>query len=155
MKSFPKIPIGCNVKSFSNNSNHSKPRADGDQSMASATDLFKSMTMNEIANEQHSYTNQSYLLDQTIDRASELLAKSAEPFKKEIDNFVATQAEIDALVSNIPTSKAKQSNLIYIPIASLVKWTVSLTNVSVNNGNDGNLLLIIFSFFLLSFVVFG
>ena len=72
MKSFPEIPNGynvksfaqngCNVKSFSN-SNHSKPRADGDQSMASATDLFKSMTMNELAEEQHSYSNQSYLLD--------------------------------------------------------------------------------------------
>ena len=78
--------------------------------MASATDLFKSMTMNEIADAQHSYSNQSYLLDQTIDKAAELLAKSAEPFKKEIDNFVATQGEIDAMVSNIPTPKAKQSN---------------------------------------------
>ena len=81
--------------------------------MASATDLFKSMAMNEYAEEQHSYSNQSYLLDQTIDKAADLLAKNAEPFKKEIDNFVATQAEIDAMVSNIPTPKSKHNkNLI-------------------------------------------
>ena len=55
VKSFPELPNGCNVKSFSN-SNHSKANADGDQSMASATDLFKSMTMNELAEEQHSYS---------------------------------------------------------------------------------------------------
>ena len=52
--------------------------------MASATDLFESMMMNEIADAQHSYSNQSYLLDQTIDKAAELLAKSAEPFKKKL-----------------------------------------------------------------------
>ena len=102
MKSFPKIPNG-NVKSF--HSNHSKANTSGNQSMASATDLFKSMTMNEIADEQHSYSNQSYLLDQTIDKAAELLAKSAKPFKEEFDNFVASQAEINAMVSNIPTPK--------------------------------------------------
>lgn len=123
MKSFLEIPNGCNVKSFSN-SNHSKANADGhDQLMASATDFFKSMTMNEIANEQHSYTNQSYLLDQTIYKAAELLAKSAEPFKDKIDNFVATQAEINAMVSNIPTPKAKQSNL--IPMVLLLMHTIN------------------------------
>ena len=56
--------------------------------MASATDLFKSMTMNEIAVEQHFYSNESYLLDQTIDNAADLLAKSAKPFEKQIDNFI-------------------------------------------------------------------
>ena len=122
MKSFPEIPNG-NVKSF--HSNHSKANANGDQSMASATDLFKSMTMNEIANEQHSYTNQLYLLDQTIDKAANLLAKSAEPFEKEIDNFVATQAEIDAMVSNIPTPKSKQSNL--IPMVLFLMHTINGT----------------------------
>ena len=38
------------------------------------------MTMNEISKEQHSYANQSYLLDQTIDKAVDLLAEKAEPF---------------------------------------------------------------------------
>ena len=85
VKSFPEIPNGFNVKSFSqpngcnvklfSNSNHSKANADGDQSMASATDCFKSMTMNELAEEQHSYSNQSYLLDQTIDKAADLLVQ--------------------------------------------------------------------------------
>merc|ERR1712091_328035 len=41
-----------------------------------------------------------------------MCAKNAKPFEKEVDNFIATQAEIDAMVSNIPTLKAKQSNLI-------------------------------------------
>ena len=79
VKSFPEIPNG-NVKSF--HSNHSKPSADGDQSMASATDLFKSMTMNEIAEELHSYSNESYLLDQTIDKAAAKLAKNAKTLSK-------------------------------------------------------------------------
>ena len=82
VKSFPKIPNGynvksfsqsngCNVKSFSikSNTNHLQTEVDG------ITNYFRSMTMNEIADEQHSYTNQSYLLDQTINKAAELLAK--------------------------------------------------------------------------------
>ena len=66
------------------------------------------MTMNEIADEQHSYSNQSYLLDQTIDKAAAMLAKSAKPFEAEVENFVATQAEIDAMVSNILTPKSNK-----------------------------------------------
>ena len=126
MKSFPELPNGVNVKSFSN-SNHSKPSADGDQSMASATDLFKSMTMNEIANEKHSYSNQSYLLDQTIDKAANLLAKSAKPFEKQIDNFIATQSEIDAMVSNIPTPKSKHNKKDLIPMVLLLMHTINGT----------------------------
>ena len=106
------------MKSFSTESNSNQ-----DQSMASATDYLKAMTMNEIAEEQHSYSNQSYLLDQTINRVAELLAKSAEPFEKEIDNFVATQAEINAMVLNIPTPKSKQSNL--IPMVLLLVHTIN------------------------------
>ena len=88
MRSFPEVPNGFNVKSFSQtngsnvksfsiesntNKNHSKPSADGDQSIASATDLFKSMTINEIADAQHCYANESYLLDQVIDKAAATL----------------------------------------------------------------------------------
>ena len=125
VKSFPEIPIpnGVNVKSFSN-SNHSKPSADGDQLMASATDLFKSMTMNEIADEQHCYSNQSYLLDQMIDKAAATLVANAKPFEKEIDNFIATQSEIDAMVSNIPTPKAKHNKNL-IPILLLLMHTIN------------------------------
>ena len=105
MKSFPTIPVES-VKSLPNNtktneSNHLQTDVDG------VTNYLRSMTMNEIAVEQHSYSNQSYLLDQTIDKAAELLTKSAEPFKDKIYNFVATQAEIDAMISNIPTLKSK------------------------------------------------
>ena len=76
MKSFPKLPNGVNVKSFSN-SNHSKAEADGnDQSMASATDLFKSMTINEIGYAQHCYANESYLLDKTINNLDKALQRS-------------------------------------------------------------------------------
>ena len=73
MKSFPEIPNGANVKSFSNSTQNGI-----DQSMASATDLFKSMTMNEIAEEQHSYANQSYLLDQMIDNAAAKLVATSQ-----------------------------------------------------------------------------
>ena len=125
VKSFPELPNGVNVKSFSN-SNHSKPSADGDQSMASATDLFKSMTMNEIAVEQHSYSNESYLLDQTIDKAAAKLAKNAKPFEKEVDNFIATQSEIDAMVSNIPTPNSKHNKNL-IPMVLLLMHTINGT----------------------------
>ena len=131
MKSFPEIPNGCNVKSFSiesntNNSIHSKPSADGDQSMASATDLFKSMTINEIAEELHSYSNESYLLDQMIDKAAASLVANTKPFKKEIDNFIATQSEIDAMVSNIPTPKLKHNKNL-IPMVLLLMHTINGT----------------------------
>ena len=94
--------------------------------MASATDLFKSMTMNEIADEQHSYSNQSYLLDQTIDKAAAKLAENAKPFEKEVDNFIATQLEIDAMVSNIPTPKLKHYKDL-IPMVLLLMHTINGT----------------------------
>ena len=130
MKSFPELPNGCNVKSFSIESNtnkiHSKPSADGDQSMASATDLFKSMTINEIANEQHCYANETYLLDQVIDKAAATLVANTKPFEKEIDSFIATQAEIDAMVSNIPTPKSKHNKNL-IPMVLLLMHTINGT----------------------------
>ena len=84
------------------------------------------MTMNEIADEQHCYSNQSYLLDQTIDKAAVTLAANAKPFEKEIDNFVATQAEIDAMASNIPTPKLKHNKNL-IPMVLLLMHTINGT----------------------------
>ena len=141
MRSFPEVPNGFNVKSFSQtngsnvksfsiesntNKSHSKPSADGDQSIASATDLFKSMMINELAEEQHSYSNQSYLLDKTIDKAAKLLTENAKPFEKEIDNFIATQSEIDAMVSNIPTPKSKHNKNL-IPMVLLLMQSINGT----------------------------
>ena len=74
------------------NKHHLKADADGCTQTKSnhlQTDVdgyLKAMTMNEIAKEQHSYANQSYLLDQTIDKAVDLLADKAEPFKMETED---------------------------------------------------------------------
>ena len=107
MRAFPDLPDDLN---------HLKVDADGsktNQSMASATDYLQSMTMNGWSEILHSEENKSFLLDQMIDEATEALANKAEPFKKEIENFIATQLEIDAMVSNIPTPKSKHNkNLI-------------------------------------------
>ena len=47
----------------------------------------------------HSKENQSLLLDQMSDEATEILFNKAEPFKAETDEcFIATQSEIDAMV---------------------------------------------------------
>ena len=108
IKAFPDLPDDIN---------HSKPDGDGsktNQSMASATDYLQSMTMTGWSRMLHSEDNQSYLLDQMIDEATQTLSKKSEPFEDEVDNFIATQAEIDAMVSNIPTSKAKQRNFLYL-----------------------------------------
>ena len=118
MRAFPDLPDEFN--------HHSKADADGiktNQSMASATDYLQSMTMSGWSRMLHSEENQSYLLDQMIDEAAETLSKKSEPFEDEVENFIATQAEIDAMVSNIPTPKAKQSNL--IPMVLLLMHTIN------------------------------
>ena len=118
MKAFPDIPDDLN---------HLQAEADGsnNQSMASATDYLQSMTMNGWSEILHSEENQSFLLDQMIDEATQTLSKNSEPFEDEVENFIATQAEIDAMVSNIPTPKAKQSNL--IPMVLLLMQSVNGT----------------------------
>ena len=75
MKAFPEIPDELN---------HSQAEADGsiNQSMASATDYLQSMTMNEWCEILHSETNQSYLLDQVIDNAMDVLSENAKSFEK-------------------------------------------------------------------------
>ena len=79
VKSFPEIPNGVNVKSFSikSNINHLKADVDG---------YFKSMIMNGVSRMPHSKENESYLLDLMIDEAADTLSKNAEPFKKETDD---------------------------------------------------------------------
>ena len=105
VKSFPKIPNGFNVKSFSQpngcnvksfsiksntNTNHLQTEVDG---------YFKSMIMNGVSRMPHSKENESYLLDLMIDEAANNLSKKAEPFKKETDEcFNVTQLEINAMV---------------------------------------------------------
>ena len=100
MKAFPDIPDDLN---------HLQAKADGsiNQLIASATDYLKSMTMNGWSKILHSEENEAYLLDLMINQAIEALANRAELFEEEVENFIATQSEIDAMVSNIPTPKAK------------------------------------------------
>ena len=116
MRAFPDVPDDLN---------HLQAEADGsnNQSMASATDYLQSMTMNGWSEILHSEDNQSFLLDQMIDEATETLANKAESFKEEVESFVATQVKIDTMVSNIPTPKSKQSNL--IPMVLLLMHTIN------------------------------
>ena len=70
MQSFPELP--------DESKHHLKADADGsniqnqNQSMASATDYLQSMTMNGWSEILHSEENQSFLLDQMINEATEL-----------------------------------------------------------------------------------
>ena len=121
MRAFPDIPDDLN---------HSQAEADGsiNQSMASATDYLQSMTMTGWSRMLHSKENQSFLLDQMINEATQTLSNKSKPFEDEVENFIATQAEIDAMVSNIPTPKLKQSNL--IPMVLLL---THITNGIITN----------------------
>ena len=93
--------------------------------MASATDYLQSMTMNGWSEILHSEDNQSSLLDQMIDEATNILSKKAKPFKKETDEcYIATQSEIDAMVSNIPTPKSKHNQNL-IPMVMLLMHTIN------------------------------
>ena len=85
--------------------------------------------MNKISKEEHSYANQLYLLDQTIDKAVDLLAEKAEPFNHtetvgDNENFNVTQEEINARVSNIPTPKSKHKKNL-IPMVLLLMHTIN------------------------------
>ena len=111
--------------------NHLKADANGsktNQSMASATDYLHSMTMNGWSEILHSEENESFLLDQMINEATKTLSDKSEPFEDEVENFIATQAEINAMVSNIPTPKAKQSNLIPMVLLLMQSINGTITN---------------------------
>ena len=87
------------------------------------------MTMEDISDMQHSYNvNSTALIDRMIDHATNTLSNKAKPFNctetvGEQEIFVATQEEIDAMVSNIPTPKAKQNKL--IPMVLLLMQTIN------------------------------
>ena len=87
-------------------SNHMMPDGSG---------YLQAMTMDDISNMQHSYSvNSTALIDWMINRATNTLSNKAKPFNRietvrEQEIFVVTQAEIDAMVLNIPTPKAKQN----------------------------------------------
>lgn len=63
-----------------------------------------------------------------INNATETLSKKSKPFEDEVDNFIATQAEINAMVSNIPTPKSKQSNLIPMVLLLMQSINGTITN---------------------------
>ena len=70
-----------------------------------------------------------------IDQATEILPKKARPFNRTevIDGqevFAITQAEIDAMVSNIPTPKSKHNKNL-IPMVLLLMHT-TINGVATN-----------------------
>ena len=90
--------------------------------------------MNEISEGQHSYANQLYLMDQTIDKAVDLLAEKAEPFNRtetvgDNENFNVTQKEINAMVLNIPTPKSKHNK----NLTPMVLLLMHIINGIINN----------------------
>ena len=125
--------LNANIRAFPDfpdDLNHSKADADGsktNQSMASATDYLQSMTMNGWSEILHSEYNQSFLLDQMINEATQTLSKNAEPFEDEVEAFIATQSEIDAMVSNIPTPKLKHNKENLIPMVLLLMQSINGT----------------------------
>ena len=74
IKALPDIPDDLN---------HLQAEADGsiNQSMVSATDYLKSMTMNGWSEMLHSKENESFLLDQMINEATKTLVNKAKPFE--------------------------------------------------------------------------
>ena len=97
------------------------------QSMAGATDYLKAMQMNDIS--ELLYHNESHVIDQMIDQATKILSERAKSFNctEVIDGhkvFAITQAEIDAMVSNIPTPKSKHNKNL-IPMVLLLIYTIN------------------------------
>ena len=109
-----------------NNESYSK------QSMAGATDYLKAMQMNDIS--ELLYHNESHVIDQMIDQATEIVSEKAKPFNRTEtvggqETFVASQAEIDAIVSNIPTPKSKHNkNMIFIVLLLMHTINGVITN---------------------------
>lgn len=95
--------------------------------MADATDYSKAMQMNDIS--ELLYHNESHVIDKMIDQATEILSEKAKPFKcTEIvsgqEIFVASQEDINAMVSNIPTPKSKHNKNL-IPTVLLLMHTIN------------------------------
>ena len=70
-----------NVLNNESYTNQSMARATGnDQSMARATGYLKAMQMNDIS--EMLYHNESHVIDQMIDQATEVLSEKAKPFNQ-------------------------------------------------------------------------
>ena len=87
------------------------------------------MTTKEISAEQHSYENQSFLLDWMIDKATDTLSENSKPFNRtetvgDHKIFNVTQEKVDAMVSNIPTPKFKHNKNL-IPMVLLLMYTIN------------------------------
>ena len=70
------------------------------QSMARATDYLKAMQMNDIS--EMLYHNESHVINQMIDQATEVLSERAKPFNRTEtvggqEIFVVSQEEINAM----------------------------------------------------------
>ena len=92
-----------NNESYSNQSMAGATGQNQNQLMAGVTDYLKAMHMNDIS--ELLYHNESHVIDQMIDQATEILSEKAKPFNcTEVTNgqevFAITQAEIDAMISN-------------------------------------------------------
>ena len=71
------------------------------QSMADATGYLRAMQMNDI--DEKLYHNESHVIDEMIDQATEVLSEKATPFNRTEtiggqEIFVASQAEIDEII---------------------------------------------------------
>ena len=125
MKSFPTVEsVKLLLKNNTNesNSNHLQTDVNG---------YLKAMTMKGVSKMPHSEENQSFLLDQMIDDAAKTLVNKAEPFRQinktiynHDESFIATQSEINAMVSNIPTPKSKHNKNL-IPMVLLLMHTIN------------------------------
>ena len=117
-----------NVLNNESYTNQSMARATGnDQSMARATGYLKAMQMNDIS--EMLYHNESHVIDQMIDQATEVLSEKAKPFNRTEtvggqEIFVASKEEINAMVSNIPTPKSKHNKNL-IPMVLLLMHTIN------------------------------
>ena len=103
---------------LNNETYHLQARANGNefqnQLMADATGYLKAMQMNDIS--KMLYHNKSHIIDQMIDQATEVFSEKGKPFKHTETvsgqkNFVASQEEIDTMVSNIPTPKIGRAHV--------------------------------------------
>ena len=82
VKSFPTIPVES-VKLLPNNANTNE--SNSNRSKVDADGYPNAMIINGVSRMPHSKENESYLLDQMINEAANVLANKAEPFKKETD----------------------------------------------------------------------
>lgn len=128
MQSFPELPDESNKHHLKADADGSSKEMKQNHLKADTDGYLQSMTMTGWSRMLHSKENQSFHLDQMINETTQTLSNKSEPFEYEVKNFIATQAEIDAMVSNIPTPKAKQSNLIPMVLLLMQSINGTITN---------------------------